>query len=353
MFGDTFDGYDTSQRLTKWTNEIFATGGAVITPSAARNGPNGMRVTVGANPSAQCFIRKTLTPVDPTTVVFGTAFRYNVTPSAEPITFMGFLDVADVQFGLAILPNGKISPFRGGFSNVTPRSQIFDPTSLALLQGNFYHLKVIATINAVTGTIGVWLNRVLVLNLTGINTSQSGAANWDGVFLGTCGNTGTTDNGGIFDFDDFYVRNNDTPSKFDLTGLALFAQDGNGDLAQYTTSAGGDHGALVKDPVPDDDATYNETDTVGNIDTYEMDDMPANATVAFTQSVDVCRKVDEGDCLAADVLRIGSVNYVGPDYAPNTTYAQMLTPYDVSPATGVAFTSTEINALQAGQKKTA
>lgn len=349
LFGDSFDYYVTADKLLKWTS-VLETGGikTVITPLAARNGLSGLR----CSPSGGDFalnggvcLRKTLFPSDPTTIVFGVAFRYNQAQVSASYPFISWWDGGTIQ-GCGILnPDGTIHISRGAATNIDTGS-----SSVALLQGNFYHLKVEIVLGA-TGSAKIWVNAVLVYSKTGVNTQAIATQSWSQFSLGFPGLGGNSAGSVELDYDDLWVRD-DNNDKFDLTALALHAEDGNGSNNDYTPSTGSDHGAMVSEVNEDGDATYNETDVIGDVDTYTLEDMPVNASVAFIQHVDVCRKTDLGDVLCAAATRIGGTNYFGANYAPNQTYAQMLTPSDVSPATAVAYTAVEINAMEAGQKRT-
>ena len=55
------------------------------------------------------------------------------------------------------------------------------------------------------------------------------------------------------------------------------------------------------------------------------------------------RKDASGGRTVANLLTLDGVDYVGPVMAPLTSYTALLTPYDVDPATGVAFTLTRFN----------
>jgi len=350
LFGDSFDYYADADRLQKWTNENIATNtGIAVTTSAVRNGSKGLRVSFpfgGWSTWSRTTINKTLFPGDPTTFVMGSGFRYTGGTNTGGVSFLGVYDNATPQVVCMLRTDGTIGFCRGD-------GTLLGTSSQAMLSGVYYHLKLKVVIHPSAGTFQAWLNGVSVFSGSGLNTRASGTSQWNVISLGNTGVNGGvgSDRDNTFDFDDLYVRDSDI-SRFDLTAIALHAQAGNGANVGYTPSAGTDHGANVDDTTSDGDTTYNYADTIGLLDTYAMDDVPTTAAIAFVQSVDVCRKVDPGDRLVANVFRIGGVNYVGSDLAPGQTYSHLLQPYDVSPATAAAFTAAEINAMEAGQKIT-
>lgn len=350
LFGDTFDYYSDAQLLQKWTNTTIATNTAInISTSAARNGIQGIRITFpfGGWPTGSVtLVRKTLFPGDPTTFVSGMGFRYTGGTNSNQPSFFSFVDNATPQVLLKMRTDGTIGVYNGS-------NTFFGSTTAALLSGTYYHLKMVSAIHSSAGSVQLWLNGVSIFNASSINTNPSGGTQWTAVALGNTGVGGSvgSDRDMVFDYDDLYVRDNNI-SRFDLTGIALMAQAGNGTHTDFTPLTGTDHGNMVKEVPNDGDTTYNYADTVGLIDTYNMADLPANVGVAFLQSVDVARKIDPGDRLTANVFRIGGVDYVGTDSAPSEVYTDLLQPYDISPATGVSWTKAEVDAMEAGIKIT-
>ena len=99
-------------------------------------------------------------------------------------------------------------------------------------------------------------------------------------------------------------------------------------------------------PAPDGDTTYVTASTPGARDVYQFQDIPAGSIVKAAQLVILAQKADEGTVTLAPIVGQGGVQYDGVTQGvASTSYDHYLTqPYDRNPATGVAWTDTEINA---------
>lgn len=127
--------------------------------------------------------------------------------------------------------------------------------------------------------------------------------------------------------------------------------NGPGLAAGWTPSSGTANWDLVNDkPLPDYDGTYVETTPPGTRDCHEFEDIPAGANILGVHYNMLARKVDEGTMTVKPIAGQGGVMYDGPTQGvASTAYDRYLTqPYDVNPATGVAWTAAEINAGQWG-----
>lgn len=353
IWGDTYDYYATANLYEKWTNASNTSGGAAqfsISALAARNGGRGMRYISSGDPNNIDVIRKTLAPGDPTTFIGRTAFRYTAAQSVYTLGFMGCFDNATCQVCLAVQANGKIAAIRGAAIG-----NVLGTSTIALLVNVFYHIKMKVVVHPSAGSVQVWVNGLSVLSLSGINTRSSVNSTWDTYCQGKVGITGqglNVNDAFEYHYDDTNVIDVDD-GRFDLIAIALHAQTGNGAHTDFTPQTGTNHGDMVKDAFEDGDATYNQATAVNQFDTYLIENLPTPATIAFIQTVEVCRKTDAGDRVCANGLRIGGTDYVSAAvYAPSQVYFHCTTPYNVSPATGVVFTDTEINAMESGQKVT-
>jgi hypothetical protein len=186
-----------------------------------------------------------------------------------------------------------------------------------------------------------------------VNTRGSGTNNSaDSVRIGYTSNvTGAFLNPA--DIDDFWVCDdtggvNDT-FLGDCRVQCLFP-DGAGASSGWTPLSGTNF-SNVDDSVPDNDTTYVSTGAAGTIDTYSMQNLAATTgSVKAVQTVIDARKDDSGTRTIAPVFHIGASDYVGSNQNIMTTYAMFLQVYQVSPATAIAWTVAEVNALNAGQK---
>jgi hypothetical protein len=128
-----------------------------------------------------------------------------------------------------------------------------------------------------------------------------------------------------------------------------------GDATGWTPSSAPNWDAVNDKPLPDDDATYVATATLGVTDLYQFEDIPAGAIVKGAQLSILARKETAGGASLAPLLQPpGSGPLTGPAQGvASTLYTGYLSqPYDLNPVTGVRFTATDINTGQFGVTKT-
>lgn len=157
-----------------------------------------------------------------------------------------------------------------------------------------------------------------------------------------------------FRYDDYYIldrlgtTNNDflctttyTPTVFDL------APSGLGDVNDFAvTGAASNWEALSS---ADGDTSYVSSDVVGAKDLYQLPDLPVGAnSIAGVVQWAQWRKDDAGMRSAALTLRSGGVDSDGATVSLTNTHAGATRVVETDPASGVAFTPSDINAIQIG-----
>lgn len=333
LFADSFDHY-TSQAhmLTKWNSTN-------LTPSAVgRFGTNGLRAPWDNFTATKNFANKT-------TVIAGCGYRVSSFGTVGSI--MSFLDMnTGFQMELRLLTTGQVRVTRNGTTLAT--------SSIFLIAGAYNSIEFKVTISSTVGAYEVRLNGTNILSASGVNTQGQSNAFVNQVRLG--GNT----NGATFsaDWDDFYLCD-DTGAQYndflgDVRVNCLFP-NGEGGNSAWVPNSGSVHNDRVREVAPDDDTTYLSSLTPGDRDTWTFGDLASTSgTVKGIQIVPYLRKDDAGVRTVAPVSRIGGVNY---DHAnlPNlpTTYVFQPQVVELSPATGVAWTVSEINGAEWGIKEVA
>ena len=213
------------------------------------------------------------------------------------------------------------------------------------------HFRIRTVFNGATGTVDIWLNGVNILSLTGQNTAPSGG-NWSTNLLTYSANSSNVA-AGYFS----HIMIGDTSG--DIVGQPRFGALFPNGVGNYTgwTKAGSAPAATnwqsVNETTPDADVTYVGTTVVGTMDSYQMQDLAATASTVNCLAVTMqIEKEDANVRTVAAFLRIGGVDYVHPTTkAVNAApYAYLQWIWTVSPATSVAFTVAEVNALEAGIK---
>lgn len=216
---------------------------------------------------------------------------------------------------------------------------------------NQWHL--LETYNKISASTGRWtvkIDGVQVLDWTG----NSGSISMGRIYVGV--NQAAT---GYLELDSLAA--NDTTGSVNnswvgpgvIVGLR---PNGAGNYSQWTPSAGDNYAAV--DEVPkDDDTTYVSTSGVGNIDTYDMEELvadlgvPDEATVMAVSTHIVARYETSGGNIAP-MLRSGSSDDEGTSVAVGSSYndAAKTQVYSISPFTSSAWTVSEVDGLEAGAR---
>lgn len=222
-------------------------------------------------------------------------------------------------------------------------------TVLAL--STYYYLELKAVIHDTTGSYELRIDGATELTASGVDTRNGGATGqWDNVALVAVW---------IESFDDLYIC--DTSGSVNNTFLGpchvetLLPQTdavSAGSNAGLTPSTGTDHGALV-DENPPNTTDYNGSSTVGAKDTYQYPSLSLSGTIAGIQTNLYVAKSDSAARQVCAVVRTGSLDYDGANVSPGTSFLYFSEVRSLNPGTGVAWTTADINAIQAGMKVTA
>jgi len=103
------------------------------------------------------------------------------------------------------------------------------------------------------------------------------------------------------------------------------------------------------DPNPDEGATYVEDGGSGyTFDLYNLQDTALSGTINSVTVYVRVRGAEKTGTGATTRIKTNNVAYVGTDITVTTSYANYSTTYNTNPQTTVAWTWTEVNALQAG-----
>lgn len=178
-------------------------------------------------------------------------------------------------------------------------------------------------------------------------------------FTGDTKNGGTSSNLDLLRFagngvavlyDDLYVCDATGSSPYNTflgdVRVAPLIPSGAGNSTGMTPSTGANY-------TTQDERAYSATDYVtgssGQKDTYALGDLPSGvATILAVKAVVIAKKTDAGALSARTVVRSGSTDYVGSSVSLGTTDALLSTDYLTDPNTSSAWTTSNVNALQAG-----
>jgi hypothetical protein len=333
---DSFDGYPTADLGLVYDQSV----GSMTIGAFGRNGTNGLQwVSSGAN-----YVVKAIAGA-PATVGLSCGIRSNVNTAYN--VFGHFVDGTTVQIELRINNQGKIEVLRG-------QNGMILATGTKIINSNTYvHVEAKVLIHPSAGTAVVKINGVIDINASGLNTRATGTSQATNAYLGCTYNTG---NGATGSMDDVIV--------WDTTGAApqndfpgdLRAQNliptGDGAATAWTINGGSTHFDRVDESAQDGDTTYSSDATPGDRELFTFSDLsPSAGTILGVAYVNVVRKDDAGARSIVSVHRQGGVNYDNATvHALGTTYTYERDQLTLNPATGVAYTVAEINALEAGLK---
>lgn len=341
LFMDGFDHYVTADITVKWT---AINGGSVSIGAFGRRSSNGLR----CNGGDQWVAKSPLSPAPSgNLVVFGVGMLLN--DSFAGLTFQGNPVGQQIgvrlsgshQWYLAVKTTGAIELRRGD-------GTLLGTTSLGLTQSVYHYIEgeiVTATSGA---TAKLWIDGVQALDLTGLNTANSGSNGWDTFRLASGQSMDTR-------FDDVYLC--DGSGSLNITRRGDCRVD-----ALYPTGAGANTGftplsgsnyQMVDETAPDADTTYNLAATAALKDTFPVTDAAApGADIYGVQLLASARKLDASAAGHTPVIRIGSTDYDGTEQGLAQTYDYIRQMYEQTPeGSPQDWTSDIVNAAEFGYKK--
>lgn len=234
--------------------------------------------------------------------------------SAGGYVLAQFCDANDVaHIGLQIGTTGRLIAVKGLGKNLDDRV-VMGQSTREIAPGTWNHVEVKCKLHASTGFYKVWINGRLLLNLTGINTlgidSNTGFASQVsyGVKDGSTTISFQTSNY----YDDFVSLEwaedgSEDDDTFVLGQYGVYFQRVNADTAtkDWQLTAGINGYALIDELLPDDDAAYIFSDTVGDKSSFALETLPPNIlSIAAVMPLARVRKTDTG--IASFALGINS-----------------------------------------------
>jgi hypothetical protein len=331
IFMDGFDHYATADLTKRWT---YATGCAVAAAYARL--PSGQGVVMGS-PNSSNYILKSF-GANYTAGLVGFAFNSGSTSLVSRHIFT-VLEGATEQCSIRTNASSVITVTQGGTVKATG--------STVLSQATWYYVEFKFTIHQSTGIAQVKLNGAAEIASTS-SLDLTGTANnyWNGI--GTVGNSTFNQM-----FDDIYLLDTTTGDNTDFLGpvrCVALAPAAPGTTTAWTPNGGTNYGA-VSEAYQDGDTSFNQSSTANQIDTFVMQDLPADAgSVYAVQSIITARQDAGAARTIAPVLRPAATDRVGTTVALSTTYQMLTQIYDLNPEDTAAWATTDVAGLEVGYK---
>lgn len=328
------DGFDDGLFASKWTavsSVTITTGGRTLNRALLQD-------------NSDSFMRKTVAITDyNATFVVGFAFMLGSSYNAGTIAAFQSDAALTTHVTMGVNTNNAIVMRRGdGTILLTSANNVLVP-------GVFAFVEILMTLSDTVGVITVKVDGVQVGTFSG--DTKNGGTNTLLESFGFFASSGPS--GTVFYVDDFYLLNaagsvNNT-FRGDSSVLTRYP-DGNGNYSQGTNSGGTSvNNYTYVDENPPDISDYAAFPASGNKDSYTFQNIPAG-TVFGVQQAMYAAKSDAGARTMRNIQRIAGTDYTGADQALGVTptYAAKLDMLQVSPATGVLWTTSEVNGAEFG-----
>lgn len=340
LFADGMDFYNSTQAITKWN--LGFTGAMSYSSTGGRFGGGSLlHDDSNFNKTAALAI-----PVVGSTYIIGFAVKMtSAMPNADHSLFRLY-DGSTVQCEIAVSPLGQLKIY----SNATVRGT---SASNVILLNTWHHIEWKITITNSTGSNQCVLrvDNTAVLNLTGVDTQTSGNSSADSLQIGRLNSTAAGAS-----YDDFYLLDNNGAQCNDLLGdcrIETLMPSGAGTYTQFTHNGAATNWQAVSEVPADDDTSYVDGASLNDKDSYAFANPSGTVSTVFAVQSNIrARKDNAGVRSIAPLTVISGTDYVGTDRALSTSYALYSEIMELNPDTGVAWTGSDINALDAGYKVT-
>ncbi len=334
-FIDGFDHYTTHDQLLYKYNVVCSSSYAVL-DDGRRAGSNALRMY-----SQSGFVAKTLGE-QPTWIV-GAAVKLESLPSSNGSVFM-FLDGGgDAQACLCVSSTGALVLKRGSTSGTTLAT-----SNNALLAGVWNYIEAKITVADSGGTFSARVNGQEWVTYAGDTKYSPYYAYASAIKL-----FGFPSIVKVW-YDDFYVCDGTGSVNNDYLGdvrVDTLFPSGAGNAANFTPTGSGNNWENVDDASPDEDTSYNASDTVDAQDSFIFSDLSSlNSSVLGVQENILAKKDDAGTRLLRGIVRVDSADYEGSDLSLGDSYGGFTQIWEQNPSTAANWTENEVNAAEFGYK---
>ena len=336
LFMDGFDHYSINEMTQKWTARVSSSiYSNDIKPTSGRRG--GGALLVGSSGGLYKSVPARAT------YILGVAIYPATMPSiggGQPL--FELRDGSTQQLYVFIDTAAKLSVYRGGGVLLATSD---DPLPIA----TWSYVEFKATIDNTVGGYELRVNGQPWLTANGVDTQNSANAFANYACLGISG----ANDANVY-YDDFYLCDTSGAANNDFLGdvrIDVLVPNGPGTYQDWTPSAGTDHAALVDETSPNT-TDYLTGGTPGAKETLTLGDLPAQGSVVAVQVCNYLAKTDAGSAKARNLIRSGTTDAYGPEAALSTSYVYSLSVHETDPATGSAWSTAAVDALEVGVEVT-
>lgn len=276
---------------------------------------------------------------------WGLGFAYKINNVAL-IThdICAFRDGGIPQVDLVVLPDGRLQVTRNG--------TVLGTSTVAISSSTYYFLEFRAIIDNTGGAVKVRVNNAVVLNVTGIDTQATGNAFANEIMLGSARVLNTSGGDLITDIDDLHIYDGQAGAVTDCIGdCRVDALHPTADVAvQFTHSTGATNYGTVDESPPNGDTDYNESSTVGHLDRFTMEPVPAllTPTIYSVKINTYARNPQPGIRSLTGHVHSNSSTANGASHSLGGTYLMYGDLFETDPDTTAAWTQSGIDAASFG-----
>lgn len=202
--------------------------------------------------------------------------------------------------------------------------------------------------SGVDGSVQVRVNGQPVITLNAVQTLYTGSLVPDVVSIYPQGRR---------HYDDMYINSEFGLTNTDFEGdvrIDTHYPVGDTLTVEWNRNTGTTNFGTINEHPPDEDLTYNGTPTVGAKDLLEIQDLiPVLAGVRTMHILTRAKSVGlaSPSGVLQSVLRLGGIDYFGPNHILTGSYGYYPTIFEGSPVTASGFSDAEFDAMHVGYRK--
>ena len=224
---------------------------------------------------------------------------------------------------------------------------VIGTTSGHTIEGNtWYYIEVKVTISNTVGQVTINVDGVERLSTAADKDTCNGSNEYVGCVM-FCRiypiNTR---------FDDYYICDTSGSKNNDFLGdirVDILRPTANGANSDFTPKSGSNYENVDETQGPDDDSTYNESNTLNHKDSYEMGDLtPLGSTIYGAKSQITVRKTDAGAANMGHLVRTGGTDFVSGEYTLSDSFITYTRMMEDDPSGEIEWTEDAINSGEVG-----